>query len=353
MITSDCDLIRQKLPKFEVYVQAEDRSLALASNILADDVRADLAQIRNHIIDAFGDQTIPDLCSDTARAVSSYFSAQNWTLPQSVMIDPSNDALLLRKIFKTAQFRSKSDEESFTGDNKEPISPGGSSAHDLVIFHDWRDKYRADVQEVVERWGYAIDEQSLARTVELKIADFTVHELSHLAGGLAVAAVAVEKADGKYCLADRVTGGFTDIHDDIPVPSFENKSGYYTGSALDESWAAWNASRFILTLNDYDCPPALEIADRYNIRATLKFNDGQELYHPVSGLHSGEAGMIIEKLDEIYPSTLSTMTEVADGKIDLRTGLDRLSVHIPADMMKLLSVPQFSAWQTLISRLSM
>jgi hypothetical protein len=52
--------------------------------------------------------------------------------------------------------------------------------------------------------------------------------------------------DGRYCLAGRVTGGFTHIHDDSPAQKIESESDYYSGPALDESWAAWNASRFVL-----------------------------------------------------------------------------------------------------------
>lgn len=103
-------------------------------------------------------------------------------MPQAVTINPSTDALALRSILQAAQFRSQGDEEFFSGSNGEPISPSGSSAHDIVIFHDYNEKYRADTQELVHSWDYPIDEQALARAVELKLADLTVHELAHVAG---------------------------------------------------------------------------------------------------------------------------------------------------------------------------
>jgi hypothetical protein len=46
-------LIRQELPQLEVFVQSDDRSLAPASDILADDVRYDLTRNRRSGIQLF------------------------------------------------------------------------------------------------------------------------------------------------------------------------------------------------------------------------------------------------------------------------------------------------------------
>lgn len=345
-------LVRQELPAFDVYIQSEDRTLLPASDMLAQDVRADLGQTRDRIVAAFGSQSLPSLQTDTRDKVYDYFAKRAWSIPQSVVIDPDHDALELRDILLGAAFPSLGDQEFFTGANGQVLSPGGSVSLDAVIFHDLRAKYREDVSELISGWGYAIDDNALEHVAELKLADLVTHELSHLAGGLAVSAVVVGKTDGKYCMTDRVTAGFTDVRDDIPAPQFDEGTDYYSGPALDEAWAALNASRLVLALEGYDKPTDLDIEDRYNIGATLNSPDGAELYYTVSGLHSAEAGMILERLDEEYPGVITLMKDVADGRCQTPAAVDKLKSTFPTDVMRLLNVPQYSAWQDLRSQLS-
>jgi|GEM_PF-5033448 len=52
-------ITRQDMPFVEVYVQQPDHSLRQASETLADDVREDLAVIRERILDSFGERPLP------------------------------------------------------------------------------------------------------------------------------------------------------------------------------------------------------------------------------------------------------------------------------------------------------
>lgn len=342
--------VRQELPRFDVFVQSDDRALIPASPTLAEEVHGDIETSRANIVEAFGTDRLPAMSEHTATGVADYFGSRNWQLPQSVVINPTADALTLRSIMQKAKFPSKTDEEFFTGANGQLMSPGGSAQRDLVIFHDWRDKYRTEVRELVEGWGYDIDDDEVERVAELKIADFVVHELAHLAGGLSVSAVVLEKIDGKYHIADRATAGFTDVHDDIPAPAIDDAGDYYTGPALDESWAALQASRFILAQEGYDNLDNLEVEDRYSIGATIKCNEDQSMYYGVAGLHSSMAGMVIEMLDNKQPGIVTTMTAVAEGKVSLPTALSELRKVIPAATFDLLLQPKYSAWERLLEQ---
>ena len=342
------DQVRHDMPHFEVFVQTDDRSLVPASPLLADAVREDMTDSRNQIVEAFGEKTFPALSHESGISISEYFDSRKWTVPQSVVIEPGSDALVLRKILQNAKFRSISNEESFTGDHEQLMSPGGSPQRDLVVFHDWRDKYHREIQELVDGWGYKIDDDSLEAAAELKVTDLVVHELAHLAGALSVSQVVLEKIDGQYQLADRVTAGFTDAHDDIPALTVSDTADYYTGTALDESWAALNASRYVLAQKGYDNPKFLGVENRYYIGAPLRSADGQQFYCDLSGLHSGVAGMIVEKLDDTYPGILATMTSVADGHTSLPVAMNTVRSLIPADTFNLLKQPRHSAWLQLL-----
>lgn len=343
--------LRAELPPVGVYIQDEDRSLLPASQTLADDVRADLSQTRARMVEQFGQQSMPPMDAELQTDVAAYFSERRWSLPQSVVIDPVIDATTLRAVLHGAAFPSTSDEEFFTGLNGQTISPGGSPQRDIVIFHDWRSKYRQEIRELVTGWEYSITDESLESAAELKVADFVVHELSHLAGRLAVTAVVVEKIEGKYHLADRCMSGFTDIRDDIPAPELDDDSNYYTGPALDESWAALNASRFVLAHACAEDRNKLAIPDRYGVLASIKDEDGNSLDYSVAVLHSEDAGIIIEKLNELYPGVIVLMTDVANGVTDLTSVVDNLKTILPQDIIALLNKPQYSAWQDLRKRL--
>ena len=145
--------------------------------------------------------------------------------------------------------------------------------------------------------------------------------------------------------------GYTDIHDDIPAPALHDESDYYTGPALDESWAALNASNFVLAHQGFAGRAELPIGERYGVMATIKSDDGQEFDYSVSGLHSEDAGVIIEKLDEMYPGIIDTMSDVANNKTTLAVAMDTLRKILPPDILDLLNKPQYTAWQELRTRL--
>jgi hypothetical protein len=337
--------IRNNLPLTEVWVQQPDRRLKPASPALTDAVLEDLATSRDRIIDAFGIK-IPPIEARTEQTIASYFQDNHWSLPAYVTIDPMTDANELRYILRSSRFRSKTDEEVFTGMNGQPISPGASPHHDIVLFHNWRDQYKSKINETVRSWGYSIDKDSLAEAAEIKMAEFVSHELLHLAGGLAISAVVVEDIEGTYCLADRSTAGFISIEEDVPEATLNYDSGRYDGAALDESWAALNASRIALELQGYKAED-LEIADRYDIDANVITDTGEPDFCAVAGLHSEETGMIIEKLDQLYPGTIATMFDVANENLPLREALEKIRSAVPSKIMELLLRPHYSAWQAL------
>lgn len=148
------ELERHVLPKVNVYVQAADRSLQPASSMLQDDLRADLIATQARILDEFGAERLPGLEPETAETINAHFSSRNWSRPPSVVINPDKDAKGLRAILQQAQFPSSTDMEFFTGANGQAISPGGMAGHDIVIFHDWRDKYRKEINTRVTNWGF-------------------------------------------------------------------------------------------------------------------------------------------------------------------------------------------------------
>lgn len=108
----------------------------------------------------------------------------------------------------------------------------------------------------------------------------------------------------------------------------------------------------MLNLQGYDERSELPISTRYGVGATIS-KGMKSGYYGVSGLHSGEAGMIIEKLDESYPGIIAEMTAVADGRVTLETALARLKTKIPEDLYELLQKPNYDAWQELVKRLGL
>ncbi len=337
-------LERQTLPEMDVFVQGESLSLVSADDALADEVKASFAQTRDRILHEFGGNSL-DVASETLAQVHTFFHEREWSIPRPVVINPQKDAERLRNILSESHFRSPSDEEFFTGANDKPASPGCSVQYDLVIFHNWRDKYREEVRQQVASWGYSVADDELERIVELRVADFIIHELSHLAGHLAVSAVALIPTDKGYDLAENTTAGFTHIDDNVRAATLDTDSSYYSGPAMDEGWAAMQASRFILSI-DGRSHLELPISERYLVPATI-FKG--EVVHSlgVSGLHSGEAGVIMESMDKLYPGILAVMTKVANGEVGLKSALVQLRASLPDSMYSLLLEPTHEAWQRL------
>lgn len=177
--------------------------------------------------------------------------------------------------------------------------------------------------------------------------DLLVHELAHLAGGLAVSAVAVEALDGEYYLADRVMAGFTHIDDDILGPSINEDSGYYAGPVLEESWPALQSRRLLRAQDIYANSQEREIGQTYYIHAEIQ-GGPEPIIYPVVGLHSDVAGVILEAIDAKYPGVISTMAEVVDGSTSLGSVRARLRDMLPPSTISLLNTPRYTAWQELL-----
>jgi hypothetical protein len=339
------EIVRKDIPLLDVFVVGADQSLSPASQMLTEDITADLQVTRSRILDAFGVQDIPFLSQDLQFGIENYFSSRKWDLPKSVLIDPEDDAPALRQILQAAKFPSVHDQEFFTGMNGHTTSAGGCPQLDLVFFHDNHAQHRKTILDTVNGWGEKITEDSLYATTERHLSDLIVHELAHLAGGLAVTAITVEEVEGALQLTGKSTAGFIDIHDDVPLPTITAGDDYYTGPALDESWAAVNSSLFQLSI--LGCTrEEIPVDQRFGIVTEL-FVDGDQNYYPVSYLHSAQAGAAIEDLDQKYPGVMLAMTQAADKEISIPTAISTIKSLLPANVFKLLNTPTYAAWQKL------
>jgi hypothetical protein len=348
------DIVRQEIPRFTVLTQEPGGILKPTSQMLADEVYGDLTCTQARVVEAFGAKDIPPLDTFIAESISQYFQERRWTIPKSVLINPERDGAELRSILQKSQFRSVADEEFFTGLNGKAMSSGASPQRDLVIFHDMPKRFAREVLETVRSWDYTIDNDELRKIVELCAAEYTIHELAHLAGGLAISAVVIEKneTDGAYCLTDRTSDGFTDVQDNIPSALLDEESGYYCGDALDEGWAAHHASSLVLKLQGYEDREKMEIENRYYIKGTVVDSQGDSSLEDVGALSSNEAGMILDKLDNQYPGIISIMTQVADRTMVQHEVLSIMRTMLPSNIMKLLLDPKYESWQSLVKNLN-
>jgi len=253
---------------------------------------------------------------------------------------------------QASKFRSTSDEAFFTGAGDAQISPGGAAQRDIVIFHDWKRKYARELQELVDSWEYRISIDEVAKVAELKCEEFAIHELAHLAGSLAVSSVAVEKVDGKYQLLDRGTAGFISIQQDIGEATLVDDSTYYAGPALDEGWAARNASEYTLASEGHRDRQKIPVADRYYVSGVIDTGN-ESMSYGLAGMHSGEAGMIVDSLIEKQPDILTIMNATASGRHNTQTALRLIKSRIPARIFGLLMRPDYTAWQALSSQLGL
>jgi hypothetical protein len=348
------EIVRQEIPRFTVLIQEPGGILKPTSQMLADEVYGDLMCTQARVVETFGAKDIPPLDTFLAESISQYFQERRWTIPKSVLINPERDSAELRSIFQKSQFRSVADEEVFTGLNGNVMSSGASPPRDLIIFHDMQKKFTREVLETVKSWSYTINEEELRKIVELRTAEYTLHELAHLAGGLAISAVVIEKneTNGAYYLTDRSSNGFTDVQDNIPSALLNEESGYYDGDALNEGWAAHHASSLVLKLQGYEDREKLEIENRYYIKGTVVDSQGDSSLEDVGALSSNEAGMILDKLDNQYPGIFGAMAQVADRTITLHEVLSTLRNILPSNIMQLLLDPKYESWQSLVKELN-
>jgi hypothetical protein len=331
----------------DVYVQ-EGGQLRQASADLAGAVTTDLTLTRERVLTSFGSRKPPGV---DVGFVGDFFARRGWNIPASTVINPDTDAGALLRIFRSAKFPHPANEEFFAGANGSYISPGASPELDLVIFQDWRQKYRDRVTGLLARWGATATESAVDFAVAQHELDSTVHEFTHLAGGLACSAVVLERTGRRsYRFADRATAGFLRIEDAVPSPQLGD-AGYYSGPALDESFPAFVASEAVLAFQGSGPRDSFPLSKtRYQTRTHFVTRKGQEVFRGVGGLHSGQTGVAMELIDAAHPGTLAAMHSVADGRLPLAGFHAGLRERVGEDTRQLLLAPDSRAWDALLER---
>ena len=336
---------REEIPyDLDIYVVAHDGiHLEPAEDELTEDIRGSLRTQRNQLLTLFGTNEVPGLATDQAEKIAKHFEEFGTSISRFVVIDPVVDQPKVREILSNG-FLGDPYINFFAG-TQEEVSPGLSQLHDLVIFHDWRERYRKIDLESIAQNGRAPRDVDLDELLRLHILDLVTHEAAHTAIGNAVRGVVIEKVNGRYALSYKSTFDFEPLKSmyDHPAVIEQMKEGdYYNGELLCEGMAARHSVEMICERFD---PDSYDYVTGTLLYADVRLPNGTIGWLSCGQIQSADAYIGLQGMFDAIPGFREIARQAELGVVTAKEFNLFQKEHIPPEVRALMYTPSNSAWQ--------
>jgi hypothetical protein len=360
------DLFRAQRSPTDAYVLSRDgTSITPASPGLTADLNADLDNKRQRMLSQFGVDRPDFLPPEHDRAIAQHFGEKGHTIAPICMVDPKTDAQEIRRIYMGG-FSAPDSADILAGTASTEASPAGSRTLDVVVLHDWRQRYRERVTDYLGERHWKMSDAEVDRMVSLRGVDLVAHEEGHLTPGQQPELVLKKDSESPagYSLTHHSALAFRDPDGIFPASLLpEHGDEHFNGAAFDEGIAARHSAEVVSSLTDF-VPKAETANPERNFLVYGRARAGIPVWVPGKGtvempgprrspawiclgVHSMVAGAALNGLVEKVPQVGMALEAYESGRTDYPGFIETAKEHLPLNILRLGHAPTSRAWDEL------